>query len=100
VSELDQYLRHLERYGPECIMDTAARDPEMAREDLGVLKGQLDFWARTHRWKAGRWEPRRTDATIRSCEHCKRDIPRQRGSRARFCSDACRNRARRARSGA
>lgn len=90
---LAEYIRHLELFGPECIIETAARD--LSSAELAELQGMVDFQTRNHVWRRGSWIPRRT--VVRSCVGCGCEIPRTRSSRASYHSDSCRRRFEKAR---
>lgn len=106
--KLDGYIDHLEKYGPELILDTAARDPDMSRQKLGELAGYLNHKKYTHRWAfrksrnglwSVRWEPRRErksgevdESRIKKCAGCGLDMPRNLPFHARYHSQACKQR--------
>ena len=101
ISDLQGYIRHAELFGPECVLETARED--LTLEELGQLKGFIDSRERTHRFKRGQWEERRS-ATSRACEHCGLDLPKGVRADMRYhghCADsAYRSRRRTARDGA
>jgi hypothetical protein len=90
---LADYIRRIELFGTECVMQVAAK--HLSEGDVGALKAHIAFWERNYTWR-GEWVAKR-QASARSCRGCDLDIPRSRGSRARFHSDGCATRARKAR---
>jgi hypothetical protein len=87
-----EYRRHAELYGPELIVETAARD--LDERELGELRSYLRHLERTKRWHRGRWHDLR--ATGRPCEECGLDLPQ--GARSDMRRHAhCRVRASRQR---
>ncbi len=75
---LAAYLRHLQLYGPECIIETAAGD--LAAAELGELKATVDSMERVYQFKSGDWEPIRI-IPARTCVECGLDLPRNASSR-------------------
>src|SRR5262249_12288025 len=73
MATLQQYQTHLEKFGPECLLETAAT--ELGRDDLGQLKALVESYERTYRWQPGRgWVHRGQE--VRQCEHCGLDLPK------------------------
>lgn len=76
---LAQFIAHAERFGPECVLETATLELDSA--SLGQLKGFLDTKQRVYVWEnvcvngawRARWKPRR-DAE-RPCAHCGLELP-------------------------
>ena len=100
IPDFHGYIRHAELFGAECVLETARED--LTRGDLGELKAFIDSKERTHRFKDGHWQERRS-TTPRACEQCGLDLPRAARANMRFhghCADsAYRNRAKTARAG-
>jgi hypothetical protein len=93
IFPLQDYVRHVEQYGSECVLQTARDD--LGLGELGELKAFIDSMERTYRFRGGNWEDRR-EAKPRSCEQCGLDLPR--GSRTtRRRHDHCKGTARRQR---
>lgn len=67
----ESFLRHFERYGPECVLETAERSLDV--EDVSALRAFVASRERVQRWRDGHWEQRR--APSRSCAHCGLDLP-------------------------
>jgi hypothetical protein len=65
-------IRHVELFGPECAVETAAR--YLSAHDLAELRAFIAHKERTHRFKHGRWE-QRPERARRTCEHCGLDLP-------------------------
>jgi hypothetical protein len=74
---LADYQRHLELYGSECLLETAAGD--MDEKDLGQLKALIDSTERTSRLHPGQWVHRGQE--VRPCEECGLDLPKSASSR-------------------
>jgi hypothetical protein len=90
---LAEYQVHLERFGPECVLETAAGDLPAA--ELGQLKALVESRERTHLWRTGDWHPLRMEAA-RLCDECNLELPRNARSnvtRHRRCGDGARKRA-------
>lgn len=97
IYDLTAYVHHAERFGPECVLETAAGD--LSRDDLGKLKAFIDSKERTFRWKNGQWVERR-EGGRRQCEHCGLDLPPGTSIQARYhkhCKGTAKKRRRHAR---
>jgi hypothetical protein len=82
---LAEYQRHLELYGSEYLLETAAGD--LDNKELGQLKALIDSTERTSRRHGGRWVHRGQE--VRTCETCGLDLPKDAGSqmkRHRHCA--------------
>jgi hypothetical protein len=86
---LEAWKRHVERFGPDLVLESAAR--ELRERELGELKAFIESKQRSHYWQAGRaggpdshWRERREKAT--TCDHCGLDLPVGSGARRRFHS--------------
>jgi hypothetical protein len=73
---LAAYQRHLELYGPECLVATAAAD--LAGRELGELRALIDSTQRVNRFRNGTWYAHRPEA-VRSCVECGLDLPLEAG---------------------
>jgi hypothetical protein len=71
TNTLAEYSRHLERFGPECVLETAADD--LSEHELGELAAQIKSLERVSTFKRGHWVERRQHA--RSCDECGLDLP-------------------------
>jgi hypothetical protein len=80
MATLEQYQRHLEKFGAELLVETAVHD--LSTEELGQLKALVDSMERVYRFKAGRWAPKRQ--VVRQCEHCGLDLPQNAHPKARY----------------
>jgi hypothetical protein len=102
------YIRHAERFGPECVFETAVRDRSLSKHGLGQLKAWLDSRNRSYYWQVGRaggpdsqWRPRVEKP--RQCEFCGLDLPPDALPKTRFhshCGQTARQRRHRERHGA
>lgn len=86
---LDEYVRHVELFGPDCVLETAAGD--LNRAELGSIKAFIESKQRTHRFRLGRWEETRSPRP-RQCEGCGLDLPIDAKAHRRFHDSACRMR--------
>jgi hypothetical protein len=80
MADAAAYIRHAELFGPEQILETAAEDRHITKQDLGEIAGWLKSRHRSYYWQQGRaggpdsqWRERRTKA--KPCEHCGLDLP-------------------------
>jgi hypothetical protein len=92
---LAEYQRHLEKFGPECVLETAAGDLD-ARE-LGELAALIGSMERTGRYHNGEWVHSGQD--VRVCEECGKDLPKTAGPQMRrhpHCRDRLKKRRKRA----
>lgn len=93
---LDAYTGHLERHGPEAVLETAQRD--LTATDLAKLTGYIEHKQSVEEWKRGAWVPRRI--RVRQCAcGCGLDLPANAASTRLYRSEACRARAARQRHG-
>jgi hypothetical protein len=92
---LEQYQRHLEKFGPRCLLETAAH--ELTKKELSQLKALIGSTERTQRFHKGKWVYRGQE--VRQCATCGLDLPRGASSRMRRHAH-CRKRAQRARQAA
>jgi hypothetical protein len=69
---LAEYQRHLELYGPGCLVETAAAD--LAERELGELRALIDSTERVSRFRNGTWHAHRPEA-VRPCVECGLDLP-------------------------
>src|SRR5262249_40906936 len=94
MATFEQYAVHLEKFGPECIVETAAHD--LDEKELGELGALIKSKLRTLRLKrisgAVQWIPLRVAA--RACTVCGRDLPTAYGPRRRR-HDQCRGKGKR-----
>jgi hypothetical protein len=56
-SDLAAYRIHVEKFGPELVLETATSD--LSVDELGQLAAFIDSMERAYRWKNGEWAPRR-----------------------------------------
>jgi len=70
--DLTDYINHAERYGPECVLETAVF--ELPRQDAAKLRAFIESKQRVFEFKRGQWVERRGRA-VRACAHCGRDLP-------------------------
>src|SRR3954465_5886066 len=113
MATLEQYQKHLEKFGDDCLLETAAHDT-LEMFELSHLKSLVEFQNRNFIWNGDKWQPKRgaeadssVDATvlrgmgytpIRKCANpdCNLDIPAHR-PKARYHSNDCAQRAARRR---
>jgi hypothetical protein len=67
----EHFRRHAELYGPELVVETAARD--LDKRERAEFRGYVQHLERTKHWRAGRWHDRRL--VSRPCEECGLDLP-------------------------
>jgi hypothetical protein len=94
----EAYVRHVDHFGAECVLETARHDLEPI--ELANLKGYIDAKERTHRRHNGAWEEQRD--IRRSCEHCGLDLPRDASEQTRYharCRSTAKKRRQRERRG-
>jgi hypothetical protein len=78
--DLQSYIRHVDLFGPDCVLETAAADG-LANSDLTELRGYIAHRERTQFWFVGRdehqggWWKDRRGRKPRACEHCGLDLP-------------------------
>jgi hypothetical protein len=70
--DLADFIRHVERNGPECVLEVAAGT--LSDTDVGELRGFIDWKERTQRFKRGQWTER-NQQQVRACESCGLDLP-------------------------
>jgi hypothetical protein len=87
---LDEYRRHVDLFGAECVLETASED--LDRKDLGELTGYIDHLERTARFRNGRWQETRPIAPRRCLCDCGLDLPIGSGPGRRFKYESCRRR--------
>jgi hypothetical protein len=102
-ADLAAYIEHATKYGPECIIETAAS--HLDDRDLGQLKAWFESRQRSYYWQVGRaggpdskWVLKREKP--KACEYCGKDLPPGMSSRARYhshCQQAAAKRRQRAR---
>jgi len=95
MSTLAQYQTHLDKFGPECVLETAAT--ELSEKELGQLKALIDSRQRIQVFKRGRWGDRK-ERQPRKCRICGLDLPRDAYSN-RIQHEHCRRTAYRRRRG-
>jgi len=118
MATLEQYQKHLEKFGDDCLLETAAQDGNLGMFELSHLKSLVEFQNRNFIWTGDKWNAKRgaqadtgADATelksmgytpIRECARpgCKIDVPASRSSRSEYHSDACKQQAYRERKNA
>ena len=96
-STLADDIRHVEQFGPELVVETAAR--YLSVHDLAELRAHIASKERTHRFRHGRWEPR-PERARRACALCGLDLPVAARANTRFhrhCQKTAESRGRRAR---
>lgn len=92
TSTLSEYRRHAELFGPELVVETAARD--LDERQLVALRSYVQHLERVGRWHRGRWQERRRPA--RACVACGLDLPADASSRMQL-HPHCRERLKRRR---
>lgn len=92
--DLAEYQRHLDLYGPECVLEAAASDG-LSTTDLGALKALIDSRHRVSRYSGGHWQETHV-RSARACEECGLDLPRGSNERMRR-HPHCKSRVRRRR---
>jgi hypothetical protein len=70
--DIADFIRHVERYGPECVLEVAAEN--LSDTDVGELRGFIGWKERTQRFKRGQWTER-NQQQARACESCGLDLP-------------------------
>jgi hypothetical protein len=83
VSTLEEYQRHLEKFGPELLLVTAAT--ELPERELGELKALVGSYQRVYRRHKGSWVERR-QGPPRECalEECGLDLSPNAPKNARY----------------
>jgi hypothetical protein len=76
---LAEYQRHVEAYGPECMLEAAAG--ELAERELGKLAVFIDHLERMSVFRHGHWQHHGQE--VRVCEECGKDLPRTASRRMR-----------------
>jgi hypothetical protein len=79
MPDLAAYQRHLERFGPERVLETAAHD--LPTTDLAQLKALVVSMERTARFTRGRWHQNAMAQERRQCPECGLDLPSTASSR-------------------
>jgi hypothetical protein len=79
MPDLAAYQRHLERFGPERVLETAAHD--LATADLAQLKALVESMERPGRFSRGRWHQNAMAQDRRQCPECGLDLPQTASSR-------------------
>jgi hypothetical protein len=87
---LDEYRRHVDMRGTECVLETASED--LDRKDLGELAGYIDHLERTARFRNGRWQETRPIAPQRCLCPCGLDLPTGSRPDRQFKHESCRRR--------
>jgi hypothetical protein len=96
MPSLADYQLHVEKFGPELVLETAAH--ELGEQDMGELAALIASRDRVYRFKAGSWIERRIKA--RACADCGLDLPATASPSMRrhpHCKHRARSRAKRAR---
>jgi hypothetical protein len=96
MPSLAEYQLHVEKFGPELVLETAADD--LGEQAMGELAALVASRERVYRFKAGHWIERRRQ--IRVCRECGLDLPSSAHATARrhkHCRWKAEKRARRAR---
>jgi hypothetical protein len=96
MSTLEQYQRHLEKFGPERLLETAAK--ELSENELGQLKAMVDSMQRVSRWHKDQWVYRGQETRQCALAECGLDLPKT-ASKAMKYHPHCRDRAYRRRRG-
>lgn len=86
---LEQYQTHLDKFGPESLLQSAASD--LTEKQLGQLKALMDSRKRMQVFRRGRWVDRK-DRKPRACKVCGLDLPVDSRTQ-RVQHDHCRNAA-------
>jgi hypothetical protein len=90
----ESFLRHFERHGPECVLETAERS--LAEQDVAALRAFVAGRERVQRWRDGRWVQVR-ERSAPSCAHCGLDLPAGGSPLARYHRHCARTAAQRRR---
>ena len=72
---LADYIKRVDLYGPECVLDTARELQHLTPTELKELAGYIQHKERIARWHRGEWVPRPNVARPRACLHCGLDLP-------------------------
>ena len=94
---LAEYQLHVEKFGPELVLETAAHD--LGEQDMGELAPLIASRDRVYRFKAGHWIERRINKA-RACADCGLDPPASASPSMRrhpHCKHRAKSRAKRAR---
>jgi hypothetical protein len=70
--DLTSYINHVNRFGPECVLETAMFD--LPKQDVARLRAFIASKERVFEFKRGEWIERRGRAP-RACAHCGLDLP-------------------------
>ena len=76
---LAEYITHVDRFGSECVLETAAAD--LSGKELGELAAYIDHRERVSRRHRGEWVHQGQE--VRVCEECGKDLPKGASSRMR-----------------
>jgi hypothetical protein len=96
MATLAEYQLHVEKFGPELVLETAAN--ELGEHEMGELAALIGSRDHVYRFKAGHWVERRVKA--RACADCGLDLPASASPnmrRHRHCKNRAKSRAKRAR---
>lgn len=94
---LAQFVRRVDLFGPECVMQTARELGDLTPRELQELGGYIAHRERVGTWTRGEWVPKRSVLQPRACEGCGLDLPVNATARRQFHDAACRMRAARGR---
>jgi hypothetical protein len=95
VHDLTDYMTHVERYGPECVLET------VSQKDVGKLRAFIESKERVFEFKRGQWVERKGKAP-RACALCGLDLPPGSSVQTRYhshCRSTAASRRRRAKTG-
>jgi hypothetical protein len=73
MANLAAYQRRRERFGHECLLQTAAHD--LPTTDLALLKALMESMERTGRFIRGRWHQNAMSQDRGQCPLCGLDLP-------------------------
>ncbi len=69
---LTEYQQHVEKFGSECILETAASD--LDERELGELAAFIEHMERVSVFRHGQWTHHGQE--VRVCEECGKDLPK------------------------
>ena len=93
----DQYIRHTDLFGPECVLDQARHD--LTPTEFAKLTAYVEHRLGVEEWKHGGWVSRRSREPRKCACGCRLDLPAKAPSSRLYRTRACQMRAQRQRDG-
>jgi hypothetical protein len=87
------YLRVLQKYGSECLIETAEEDPQMSEEALVELEQAIRTKEKYYKWEKAKWVKRKIKVKLCACG-CERPVKvGSNGRLSRYHSEECKAKA-------